>query len=465
MDNKYELSYDKSDVDSILEFAKKLKGKTLRKMIKSEFLVKESKEDYEQSEKIKGKFGQTLQEKYFGIKNNSDSEPDFKEVGVELKSTPIKKLVKGGFSPKERLILNIIDYNKIIHETWENSHFLTKNEKLLVIIYLYENGIPYLDFLIKYVEFYKLEGKDREIIKRDWETIVNKIKNNLAHELSEGDTLYLGACRKGHHEEPKVYGSSQEPAKQRAFSFKPNFMKSLLRKIEDAEPLIKDLEELRRKDFEEIVYDKFRSYLGLNVVDIEKRLNLEMNKSYGYYAILARKMLGINSKRIVEFEKAEIQMKTIRLKYNGMPKEDMSFPAFEFNEVAKQDWEDSDFCDDLEKRFLFVIFQMNKDESEVIFKNAFFWVMPKQDLLEAQKVWEHAKKVVNEGIVVTSKGNINRNNLPKSSQNKVSHVRPHGKDKNDTDELPDGRKFVKSCFWLNKLYLKEQIEIHRNDLT
>ena len=29
--------------------------------------------------------------------------------------------------------------------------------------------------------------------------------------------------------------------------------------------------------------------------------------------------------------------------------------------------------------------------------------------------------------------------------------------KEDVDELPDGRKMTKSCFWLNAKYLKEQI--------
>ena len=35
------------------------------------------------------------------------------------------------------------------------------------------------------------------IIKKDWELINQKIKDGKAHELSEGDTFYLGACTKG----------------------------------------------------------------------------------------------------------------------------------------------------------------------------------------------------------------------------------------------------------------------------
>lgn len=34
---------------------------------------------------------------------------------------------------------------------------------------------------------------DLEIIRQDWQTIVEKIRNGKAHEISEGDTNYLGA--------------------------------------------------------------------------------------------------------------------------------------------------------------------------------------------------------------------------------------------------------------------------------
>jgi DNA mismatch repair protein MutH len=169
-------------------------------------------------------------------------------------------------------------------------------------------------------------------------------------------------------------------------------------------------------------------------------------------------MMGIEAKKIEEFEKAGVTLKIIRLKHNGVPKEDMSFPKFNFKEVAEQEWEDSDFFNQLESKFFFVVYQMNKDEREIIFKKAFFWNMPQNDLEEAEKVWNTTKKRINEGVQFWKEGESTRNNLPNKSDNRVSHVRPHGKDKNDVDELPDGRTMTKSCFWLNAQYLKEQIE-------
>ena len=80
--------------------------------------------------------------------------------------------------------------------------------------------------------------------------------------------------------------------------------------------------------------------------------------------MLARRMIGVRGKKIEEFEKAEISMKTIQLRGDGMPKEDMSFPTFKFLEVIEEDWEatadddraESSFKTQLQRRFLFVVY-------------------------------------------------------------------------------------------------------------
>lgn len=448
------LGYDKKDIDSIYNYAKKLVNHSLREVIPPEVISK-----IFHAREVKGKFGQNLEKYYFGIENNSDSEPDFKEAGLELKSTPIKKLKKsGGYAPKERLVLNIIDYETIGDENWEKSHFLSKNELLLLVMYLYEQDKNFLDFLIKFVTLWKIEGEDKEIIRQDWQKIVKKIREGKAHELSEGDTFYLGACRKGNDEEPREYPYGP-PAKQRAFSFKLKFMRSILEKIEDSEAIVKNIKELKVKSFEEIVYDRFSPFIGLNIEKIERRLDLKLNKSAkNYYAALARRMMGVDTNKIKEFEKADVTMKIIRLKHNGVPKEDMSFPKFIFKELAEQEWEESDFLERLESKFFFIVYQMDKDEKEITFKKAFFWNMPMSDIKKAEKAWKLTKRRINEGVKIWEENGITRNNLPNKPENPVVHVRPHGQNKKDVDELPDGRKLTKSCFWLNAKYLKEQIE-------
>ena len=53
------------------------------------------------------------------------------------------------------------------------------------------------DYIIKDVMLHKFSEEDLIVIRNDWGTIVNKIKAGKAHEISEADTNYLGACSKG----------------------------------------------------------------------------------------------------------------------------------------------------------------------------------------------------------------------------------------------------------------------------
>ena len=74
--------YVRSSPKSIEEYAKLLLDKSLRKVLGNSI---------KQRYKGKGKLGQILEDLYFQYKPNSKPEPDFKEAGVELKTSPIKQ--------------------------------------------------------------------------------------------------------------------------------------------------------------------------------------------------------------------------------------------------------------------------------------------------------------------------------------------------------------------------------------
>ena len=122
--------YDSNHADSIIEFAKQLKNKTLREACDDDVC----ENDYEG----KGKFGTILEKYYFGYEPNSNISPDFIKVGLELKSSPLKLLKNGEYRSKERLVLNIIYYLEVYKETFEESSFWNKNAHLLLVFYLWE---------------------------------------------------------------------------------------------------------------------------------------------------------------------------------------------------------------------------------------------------------------------------------------------------------------------------------------
>jgi DNA mismatch repair protein MutH len=439
--------FDINSSKSIIEYAKKLKGYTLREKCREEI----ENHNY----KGKGNFGQILEKFYFGYQPNSDANPDFKEVGIELKSSPLKTLKNGDFRAKERLVLNIINYLKVHSEEFESSTFWKKNAHILLVFYLHNKEDNLLDYIIKLVDNWEFPNDDLQIIKRDWEVINEKIIEGRAHELSEGDTFYLGACTKG----GKGGNLREQPfnttrAKQRAYSLKQGYVNHIIAniakdeqgiygKVIDKPELLENL-----KGIEEVVSSKFKPFYNKKIDEILKTVKVDLNKkSKSFYANLTKTILGIElGKRIEEFEKADIIVKTVRLKENNLPKEDISFPTFKYKEIVKTSWDNSDFKEVIEKKFFFVFYQYEGDT--LILKKVKFWNMPHKDIKEVKKVWNETKKRIKKGEA---------NNLPKKSENRVSHVRPHARNKQDTYETPQGKHEVKKCFWLNNSYIKNEI--------
>ena len=461
------LQYNPSDKNSVIEYAKKLKDKSLRQVCDVKVL--------EHLYSGKGNFGQVLEKFYFGYEPNSNAEADFAQIGMELKSSPLKQLKNDEFRSKERLVLNIINYVNVVNQNFENSDFFKKNASILLIFYLHNAGFDILDYLIKLVDEWSFPSTDLEIIKKDWELITKKISDGKAHELSEGDTFYLGACTKGANAlSVRKQPFSEIPAKQRAYSFKQGYVNHIIASIANESKgiygkLIPNAQVAKKQTIEEIVISKFKQFYGKTEEEIVKILKIEINtKAKSFYANLTKAILGIElDKEIEEFEKAEIIVKTVRLKENDLPKEDISFPNFKYQEIVNQEWEDSDFKDILEHKFLFVFFQFENEK--LILRKVKFWNMPYLDLIKVEKVWTKTKQIVAKGEIVkeikTNKNGkeIRFTNFPSKKLSSISHVRPHATNALDAYELPKKDKltkqneYTKHCFWLNNTYVKNEI--------
>lgn len=471
-----ELKYNPEDRDSVLAYAKRLKNRTLRSMCNAEIV--------EHVYQGKGNFGQVLEKYYFGYVPNSLAGPDFPKIGLELKSSPLKELKKGEYRSKERLVLNIINYFNVVEQEFENSDFLKKNAKILLIFYLYQAGIDILDFPIKIVDEWDFTFTDLEVIKNDWLTIKRKVSDGKAHELSEGDTFYLGACTKGANSSSmRKQPFSVKLAKQRAFSFKQGYVNHIIASLsghqdEKFGKLIPSLLEAKNKTIEAIVIEKFEPFYGSDIEQLVDIFYLHAinNQSKQYFSSVStailNKILGVPleknaSNYLEEFNKAEIKIKTVRLKENNLPSEDLSFPTFKYCEIINESWEESGIKGALEHKFLFVFFQY--DGERIVLRKVVFWNMSYSDMLEVEKVWRKTVDIVLNGnivkrIKINKKGEErNETNFPDKKFNHVSHVRPHAKTKADTYPLPTRDKvtglneYTKHCFWLNSRYVRDEI--------
>jgi hypothetical protein len=257
---------------------------------------------------------------------------------------------------------------------------------------------------------------------------------------------------------------SSIPAKQRAYSLKSSYMTQILNKYifgnEQSERIIKDYHELQTTTFEDYLIAKVSPYFGKTVRELMRMFGVETTAK-NINEVLLAKMLGIQGKIAYteEFQKAGIIPKTIRVRLDGTIKESMSFPTFDFIKLSQEsEWEESEFYNYLAPtKFLFVIFQENA-KGELVFDRIKFWNIPNEDLEEVRIVWERTVSAIRVGVKLTPTPTGVSNNLPKSSESRVAHVRPHGRNAADKLPLPDGRMMTKQCFWLNNTYVAEQIK-------
>lgn len=412
----------------------------------------------------KGAIGNVIEESWFGYSPNNESEPDFPEAGVELKVTPYVR-GRNGIRAKERLVCNMINYMEEHSKTVWTSAFWHKCNTMLLMSYEHLADRPKGDFTIDEAVLFSFPEEDLPIIARDWAIIMDKVREGRAHEISEGDTLYLAACTKG------ADGSSVKPqpfspimAKSRAYSLKSSYMTTILNKYIFGDAIstriIKDPAVLRGESFEEYIIRTVSKYYGKTQSELKAIFGIDSTAKSLNERLLA-KMLGISGHiaKTEEFQKANIVPKTIRVQQNGKIKESMSFPTFDFIELSQEtEWEESEFYDYLAPtKFLFVIFR-ERDDGEYVFERVQFWNIPAEDLDEVGRVWQRTVDVIRQGVTLTPTAQGVRNNLPKATESRVAHVRPHGKDASDTLPLPDGRQMTKQCFWLNSSYIAEQIQ-------
>lgn len=414
----------------------------------------------------KGGLGNLIEKALFGIDANGESEPDFIDAGIELKVTPYRKNKDNTLSAKERLVLNMIDYNTEYKNEFETSHFWFKNNKLQIIWYLHEDDKDKLDFRITHEKLLNLSlSEDLKQIKEDWNKIINKIRQGKAHEISEGDTMYLGACTKGaNSSDIRTQPNSDIPAMRRAFCFKTSYMTQLVRKYignyEDVEKVLSTTD----KTFEAYVKEIVSKYKGKTQTELKEMFNVESDAK-SLNSILVSRMFNVqgNLSATEEFLKANIIPRTVRIETNGRIKESFPFPTFKYNEIIQEEWEDCEFRNTVETtKYMFFVFQNNGQD--YVFKGIKLWNMPETDIeIYVKEMWLKTKEVILNGNIVKEidSNGYRVTNFPGMSENPVCHVRPHAQNAQDTYPLPVTDKvtglneYTKHCFWLNNKYIED----------
>lgn len=485
--------YDDSSVESVLEYSQYLLDKPFLEIINS--YNKSSYKTYEdfQSKKIsnvpnkeismksKGQYGNYIEKYFYGYKPNSDSAADFEKIGVELKVTPFKVNKNGSISAKERLVLTILNYMEENLEDFYSTHLWEKCSKILLLFY---NGLipnqTLADYIIEKIFLYEWFEEDMAVILEDYKRITQKIKDGRAHELSESDGNYLSTCTKGAGggKDFRNQPFSNEPAKQRAWELKSSYMTYLINnKIfnQSEQESVVTTARGEKKSFTQIISDKILAYKGMAEAELYQKFNVNP-KAKGKNSSLIKTILGLTGdlEKTQEFQKANMNLRVIRVDKNGLPKEDSPFKTYNFQELVDiEEWEESHpYLEIYNKRFLFVVFK-EVAPKEFVLDNLKYWGFPDRQLDEVQRVWKETRQILMNGVQLTQNGDRISTNFPQSKVNQVLFTKIHaqntlyelkpgefvGKGKlSDTDVLPDGRHITKHSFWMPKKFLKEVLE-------
>lgn len=479
-----EKGYDPSSPQSIEEYAQQLLDKTFLDVIRDKGNDEHVNIEAYANKLRKGGLGNLLEEVFFGYEANSNQEADFAVAGVELKTSPFEINSKGELRAGERLVLTMIDYNHPVETDFYQSHAWEKMAQIMLIYYWRNKQLDNnLLYPIKYIKLFTPPEDDLVIIKRDYNYIIDMIQQGRAHELSEADTMYLGACTKGATAEksivPQFYGK-HIPARKRAFCFKNSYMTYVLNHYivgnKNDEKIIKDSSEIKDKSFGELLIDKLSVYTGKIDYEIAQQYSINIENK-GYRAMLAYAMLGVKGNKAEEFIKANIEVKTIRLDKKGRNPEHFRLHDFDFIELANQDWEDSDLYEQLEgTQFLLVVYQETNEG--IVYVGSQLWHMNSEQIEIVHQGWEAVKRKLNAGVTLTveekENGNVVvHNDLPKITDNPIFHIRPHqqqayyrlkdgqeyGKGTvSNGRQLPDGQYMPTHSYWLHGKFILSMLD-------
>lgn len=342
-----------TSIDDLLNKTQEIVGKTFKELDKLD-LLSTFKND-------KGLLGKIVETGFYDYPLNNKAVADFEELGVELKVSGFNTLKNGDWSAKERISLSQINYNTILNHPFEMSSVVTKSSNLLFIWYEYVKNEDIGNFIIKDFQLYNL-NKVTPIIKNDYLLIQKKVKDGLAHKLSEGDTVILGAATKGAAGQKQTQPYSNELASTRAFSLKNSFLKGVLRQHK-ANYTVRSVHELTPEQW---VWNKMKKYKGYSQLEILKSIDptYEIKKTpKNLNAMLTNRILGTSQEleKNELFSKSTYAIKSIPIDLTYHPLEKATFRTLNIADF-QDSWEESEWKTFFEESTFIYICYLGKNE-------------------------------------------------------------------------------------------------------
>ncbi|MDH5358298.1 MAG: DNA mismatch repair endonuclease MutH [Gammaproteobacteria bacterium] len=170
----------------------------------------------------------SLLETALGADAGNKAQPDFVELGIEMKTLPLN--AKG--QPKESTYVCTVSMQQTGDLVWEDSWIRRKLAHVLWVPVEADNTIPLSERYIGQAWLWRPSAKQDAILQRDWEELMDRIVLGEQAEITAKEGDYLQIRPKAAHSKVLVTGISDSGSRQqinpKGFYLRTAFTKQLL---------------------------------------------------------------------------------------------------------------------------------------------------------------------------------------------------------------------------------------------
>ncbi len=416
----------------ILDRASLMPGRSFGELVSMSGLSDQS------SPHTKGRVGEAA-ETFFGMEVDNLPEPDFRAAGIELKTVPLRPR-QDELLVKERVYISMIDYHALADETWETASVRRKLGRILFVYYDWLPNAPLGDLRVADVVLWEPSAELMQVFEADWRRVHRFVQEGRAHEVSEGNGRLLVAATKGPGGPPsKSQPHSDTLARQRAWALRPAFLRSILESHRAGPRVAIEIS----TTLEDRALGALSRLAGKRVKDVEAELRMPASRAKHRAALVFQRAVstwaGSTHSDLLE---AGVDFRVVQADPSLKPYESLSFPAFRYQELVREDWEESELLSRMD-RFLFVPVVGGQGLAEVgdcVVQTPFGWHPTEADLDQMEVEWTMFRDEIAAGKALS---------LTPRTETRRLHVRPKGKDGLDTDPAPVVGPAVRKCFWFN----------------
>jgi len=170
-----------------------------------------------------------LLEKILGASAGSRPEPDFPQLGIELKSLPIDRFGK----PLETTFVCVAPLTGLVGASWQNSHIKNKLSRVLWVPVISERNIAIADRIICQPFIWSPSIEEDHLLALDWQELTDMIVLGEVEKINgkHGQILQLRPKAANSRAKTQAFDHKGQPFQTlpRGFYIKTSFTQGLLK--------------------------------------------------------------------------------------------------------------------------------------------------------------------------------------------------------------------------------------------